>query len=699
MADLADQTLDLLAQFESQRKNIRNREYSETSSPPRTAQGYWQITNDNWNTYGPKVGIDTKKYPNAMSMEEPDQRKVARYLLLNTDNGIKNWLAASDPKFLEQMEKLIPQDSTSDLKVVQPPPRKRESLKGGPSSLADWATSPDPQTTFGIDPSSPGGYVTPGLKQMARGAFGYGSSEGKGFAPRAHEFIEGAKKEAVPASIGATLGLTGGALATGSGVIRSLLPLILGGAGSETLGTMSRSAAPEITKDPDWQNLIGDTGDIAGAYLGGKYGPELLRSPWGRAGIGALIGHHAGLPPYVGEILGGIIGGGGEYMPGKPGEFMRGLRGTATVKAAPADKVAAPKVDIPKREASVEMYRNGAIDDQGFLEHEKLRGSDPKIAQQHLDNAKATIHQEALEEKVTREQQAAEAQEKTAKDAEALRKSRIAEAQKMEDRARKQQAQREKAEIDRKKRLQEQYDRDNKRILEQEKMKRDAEKLARERQEEEEARRYPKMRPSADVSQTSPWTGTSPNIGPVKVNLMPGLTIESAPTGSGAPQGNVAPPQGGNVLGPGGASMSGTTGLGIPTGKVDIPPTATPPMSGTPVNTQLGSGLPGFAPKPTGTVNVPSANITGAAPQVKPGVPEAGTPLGNMPKIVPKSLEGRAAAVADEAEASNSTPPITSNDAVLRGWSKRVGFPVTKDVMTKAREVLTSRGIAKKKRP
>ena len=88
MADDLKLDLDLVQQYENpEKKNIRNAKYDAT----HTAQGYYQLTNTNWRFYGPKVGIDTKKYPNAMSASEEDQRKVASHLLYNTPLGIRNW--------------------------------------------------------------------------------------------------------------------------------------------------------------------------------------------------------------------------------------------------------------------------------------------------------------------------------------------------------------------------------------------------------------------------------------------------------------------------------------------------------------------------------------------------------------------------------------------------------------------------------
>lgn len=80
-------TLDLISQYESGDQNVPNYRFG----PGYTAQGYYQITNTNWNKIAPLVGIDTSTHPNAMSAPKDAQAKVATYLLTQTPAGIRNW--------------------------------------------------------------------------------------------------------------------------------------------------------------------------------------------------------------------------------------------------------------------------------------------------------------------------------------------------------------------------------------------------------------------------------------------------------------------------------------------------------------------------------------------------------------------------------------------------------------------------------
>lgn len=79
--------LSLISQYESGNQNIPNYQYDAT----HTAQGYYQITNSNWNAYAPLVGINTTQYPNAMSAPANLQTQVANYMLTETPAGISNW--------------------------------------------------------------------------------------------------------------------------------------------------------------------------------------------------------------------------------------------------------------------------------------------------------------------------------------------------------------------------------------------------------------------------------------------------------------------------------------------------------------------------------------------------------------------------------------------------------------------------------
>jgi hypothetical protein len=79
--------LRLISQYESGNRNIPNYKYG----PGFTAQGYYQITNTNWNNVAPLLGIDTSMYPTAMSAPQDVQAQVANYLLTQTPAGISNW--------------------------------------------------------------------------------------------------------------------------------------------------------------------------------------------------------------------------------------------------------------------------------------------------------------------------------------------------------------------------------------------------------------------------------------------------------------------------------------------------------------------------------------------------------------------------------------------------------------------------------
>lgn len=81
------QYLDLISQYESGNRNIPNYKYG----PGFTAQGYYQITNTNWQNVAPLLGIDTSVYPNAMAAPQDVQAQVANYLLTQTPAGISNW--------------------------------------------------------------------------------------------------------------------------------------------------------------------------------------------------------------------------------------------------------------------------------------------------------------------------------------------------------------------------------------------------------------------------------------------------------------------------------------------------------------------------------------------------------------------------------------------------------------------------------
>lgn len=81
--------LALISQYESGNQNVANYQYG----PGSTAQGYYQITNTNWTSIAPLLGIDTSVYPTAMSAPQSVQAQVAAYLLTQTPAGVSNWSA------------------------------------------------------------------------------------------------------------------------------------------------------------------------------------------------------------------------------------------------------------------------------------------------------------------------------------------------------------------------------------------------------------------------------------------------------------------------------------------------------------------------------------------------------------------------------------------------------------------------------
>lgn len=85
--------LSLISQYESGNQNIVNYKFGQLTPQglPQTAQGYYQITDQNWNNVAPLLGIDTSLYPNARSAPQSVQAQVATYLLTQTPAGISNW--------------------------------------------------------------------------------------------------------------------------------------------------------------------------------------------------------------------------------------------------------------------------------------------------------------------------------------------------------------------------------------------------------------------------------------------------------------------------------------------------------------------------------------------------------------------------------------------------------------------------------
>lgn len=89
-----DAAADLVSQFESGNKNVPNYRYDVG----HTASGFYQITDTNWNKYAPKVGIDTNKYPTAISAPKDLQKSV--FAQMYTEQGFAPW-ANYNPRLAE----------------------------------------------------------------------------------------------------------------------------------------------------------------------------------------------------------------------------------------------------------------------------------------------------------------------------------------------------------------------------------------------------------------------------------------------------------------------------------------------------------------------------------------------------------------------------------------------------------------------
>lgn len=81
-----EQAAPVIMKYESNGgQNIPNYRYDAQ----HTAGGYFQITDTNWRSYGPRLGIDTNKYPNAMSAPYPVQEAVAKQMY--SEQGFQPW--------------------------------------------------------------------------------------------------------------------------------------------------------------------------------------------------------------------------------------------------------------------------------------------------------------------------------------------------------------------------------------------------------------------------------------------------------------------------------------------------------------------------------------------------------------------------------------------------------------------------------
>lgn len=398
--------INVIPKYESGNKNVLNYLYD----PQHTAGGYWQITDTNWKEYAPKVGIDTSKYPTAISAERDDQQKVAEHLLYQTPKGIRNWtdynpklkaalekgeMADQQPNYAnmsdEELLKLVMKDPELSKRIVtqnvdtkKTDTNKRTLTVKSPEAgwskfLRQWGESKTPEDFMH------GGMIIPGLKQVARGI----TEPGGDWRSHTADVIEGGGRAMAPVGIGALLGLTGGAgagaLAEGGGAadvigagLRAAWPFAKGAIG----GTVGYGAGQLASQDPQTRRVASDVLGLAGS----AYGPR-ASLPKGRVAPAVVRGLGNILPipgsKHVGDFM-------ADWMLGKS---EPPVKTSPTSKVGPTSKVEPPKP--PTRAESTEMLRTNTIDENRFLEHEAARNSDPQTAKEHLATAKAKIAEEA----------------------------------------------------------------------------------------------------------------------------------------------------------------------------------------------------------------------------------------------------------------------------------------------------------------
>lgn len=90
---------NLVMKYESGGRNILNmvgqsKGVTDTQAKGYTAQGFFQILNSNWQAYGPRVGIDINKYPNAKSAPYDMQLRVAQKMY--DEQGYAPWAPYND---------------------------------------------------------------------------------------------------------------------------------------------------------------------------------------------------------------------------------------------------------------------------------------------------------------------------------------------------------------------------------------------------------------------------------------------------------------------------------------------------------------------------------------------------------------------------------------------------------------------------
>jgi len=75
--------LDALARIESGNANIFSRVDPDVAGPGSRSQGFFQINTPTWQDFAPKAGVDTTKFPNAMSAPKEVQAQVASVIPLS----------------------------------------------------------------------------------------------------------------------------------------------------------------------------------------------------------------------------------------------------------------------------------------------------------------------------------------------------------------------------------------------------------------------------------------------------------------------------------------------------------------------------------------------------------------------------------------------------------------------------------------
>lgn len=106
----SDTAANLVSHYESGNRNIPNYRYD----PTHTAGGYFQITDTNWRSYAPHVGIDLNQYPTAISADYAAQRAV--FDRMYAEQGFSPWLQFN--------------------------PRLAEALGSGRMPMPGWTPSP-----------------------------------------------------------------------------------------------------------------------------------------------------------------------------------------------------------------------------------------------------------------------------------------------------------------------------------------------------------------------------------------------------------------------------------------------------------------------------------------------------------------------------------------------------------------------------